>query len=233
MVTTQWMMIVVVSILSGLDRTALAQTMLSRPLVCSCIAGYVLGIFVPALQIGIMLELLWLMRLPVGATIAPDDTQAAIGAVVLVKLFGPQITDHLYAYIILIVVLVVILAEVGKCWDVWARHLNERLFSNALRGLERSKVRPLVVNHYAGLIVFSCAALLSLLFIVAGGSAALWAGVKYMPPMLSLFPVHAEGLVSIFPLVGIASILVVLHVKHTASLFIGGFFLTFMLLEVL
>lgn len=233
MVTTQWIMIVVVSILSGLDRTALAQTMLSRPLVCSCIAGYVLGIFVPALQIGIMLELLWLMRLPVGATIAPDDTQAAIGAVVLVKLFAPQITDHLYALIIFIVILVVILAEVGKCWDVWARHLNERLFSNALRGLERSNTRPLVINHYAGLVVFSCAALLSLLFIVVGGSAALWAGVKYMPPLLSLFPVHVEGLVTIFPLVGIASVLVVMQVKHTASLFIGGFFLTFMLLEVL
>ena len=231
--TTQWVMIVVVSILSGLDRTALAQTMLSRPLVCSCIAGYVLGIFVPALQIGIMLELLWLMRLPVGATIAPDDTQAAIGAVVLVKLFSLQLADHLYAFIIFIVVLVVILAEVGKCWDVWARHLNERLFSNALRGLERLNIRTLVVNHYAGLVVFSCAALLSLLFIVAGGGGVLWLAMKYMPTLLSVFPVHGEWLVAIFPLVGIASILVVMRVKHTVSLFIGGFFLTFMLLEVL
>lgn len=229
----QWMMVGVVSILSGLDRTALAQTLLSRPLVCSCVVGYLLGLFVPAVQIGIMLELLWLMRLPVGATIAPDDTQATIGAIVLVKLFTPQISDHLYAFIIFIVVVVVILAEVGKCWDVWARHLNERLFSNALRGLERSNTRPLVVNHYAGLVVFSCAALLSLLFIVAGGSAALWAGVKYMPTLLAVFPVHEKGLVVIFPLVGIASILVVMQIKHTVSLFVGGFFLTFLLLEVL
>lgn len=233
MLTTQWLMIGVVSILSGLDRTALAQTLLSRPLVCSCVAGYVLEIYTPALQIGIMLELLWLMRLPVGAAIAPDDTQAAIGAVVLVKLFTPQITDHLYAFIVFTVVVVVILAEVGKCWDVWARHLNERLFSNAVRGLERSSTRSLVINHYAGLVVFACAALLSLLFIVAGGSAALVAGVNYLPALWSIFPVAEKGLVTIFPLVGIASVLVVMQVKNTASLFIGGFFLTFLLLEVL
>lgn len=233
MAIAQWMMVAAVSILSGLDRTALAQTLLSRPLVCSCLIGYLLGVFVPAVQIGIMLELLWLMRLPVGATIAPDDTQAAIGAVVLVKLFLPQISEHLYAFIIFIVVVVIILAEVGKCWDVWARHLNERLFSNAVKGLERSSTRLLVINHYAGLAVFSCAALLSLSFIVAGGGVSLWLGMKYLPMFLALFPVHEQWLLSIFPLVGIASMLVVMRVKHTVSLFVGGYCLTFLLLEVL
>lgn len=233
MSTVQWGMVALVSILSGLDRTALAQTLLSRPLVCACAAGYVLDIFMPALQIGIMIELLWLMRLPVGATIAPDDTQAAIGAVVLVKLFLPQVTEHTYTMIVFIVVAVVVLAEVGKCCDVWARHLNERLFSRAARGLERSSVRSLVVNHYAGLAVFSCSALLSLLFIIAGGGTALWFGMKYMPILVAVFPVHEQWLLTIFPFVGIASILVVLQVKHTVVLFVSGFYVTYLLLEVL
>lgn len=228
----QWGMVALVSILCGLDRTALAQTLVSRPLVCACATGYVLDLFMPALQIGIMIELLWLMRLPVGATIAPDDTQAAIGAVILTKLFFSQMADHSYTMIVFIVVVVVILAEVGKCWDVWARHLNERLFSRATKGLDRSSVRSLVVNHYAGLAVFSCAALLSLLFIIAGGSAALWGGMKYMPTLLAVFPVHEQWLLAIFPFVGIASILVVLQVKHTVTLFVSGFYATYLLLEV-
>lgn len=233
MATAQWVMIALVSILSGLDRTALAQTLVSRPLVCACVTGYVLDCFMPALQIGIMIELLWLMRLPVGATIAPDDTQAAMSAVILVKLFLPQTTEHFYTMIVYIVVVVVILAEVGKCWDVWARHLNERLFSRAVKGLERASVRSVVINHYAGLAVFASAALLSLLFITAGGSAALWAGIKYMPQIVAVFPIHEQWLLTIFPFVGIASILVVLQVRHTAALFVSGFYATYVLLEVL
>lgn len=233
MTTAQWLMIVVVSVLSGLDRTAMAQTMLSRPLVCASLTGYLMGIFPEAFQLGIMLELLWLMRLPVGATIAPDDTQAAIGAVVLVKLFAYQLPEHQFGLIVFIGAIVVVLAEVGKCWDVWARHLNERLYLNAVNGIDCSSVRSLVVNHYAGLCVFACAAFISLSFIVVGGSAVLWGGMRYLGSMTSIFTFNGQWLVYVFPLVGVAATLRVLQVKHTMPLFVGGYSVTLMLLEVL
>ncbi|MEA3464701.1 MAG: PTS sugar transporter subunit IIC [Thermodesulfobacteriota bacterium] len=233
MTTAQWLMIIVVSVLSGIDRTAMAQTMLSRPLVCASLTGLLLGIFPAAFQLGLMLELLWLMRLPVGATIAPDDTQAAIGAVVLVKLFACQLPEHQLGLIVFIGVIVVVMAEVGKCWDVWARHINERLFLNAVRGLDRSCTHSLVVNHYAGLCVFACAALISLSFIVGGGSAILWGGMRYMGSMATLFTLNGQWLVCVFVLVGVAATLKVLQVKHTVPLFVGGYSLTCILLEIL
>jgi PTS system mannose-specific IIC component len=228
-----WLLIGVISVLAGLDRTALASVMLSRPLVCAPLAGFVLGIFEPALQMGMMLELLWLMRLPVGAAVAPDDTQAAIGAVVLIKLFAYQLPDHQWAFMVFIALLVVVFAEIGKCFDVWARHINERLYLRALRHVESSSWNAMRLNHYAGLGVFACSSLLSFGFIVATGSAIFWAGTGYLQSFVSLFPVNEQLLIPIFPLVGVAATLVVLRVKHTIVLFLGGFALTYMLLEVL
>ena len=70
-----------VAMLTGLDRVALVQIMISRPLVAATLTGWVLGNPLIGMEIGMMLELLWLGRLPVGAAIPPDDTQVAVGAI--------------------------------------------------------------------------------------------------------------------------------------------------------
>ncbi len=73
----------------GLDRTAAFQFMVSRPIVAAPLTGWLIGDAMAGLQIGAMIELLWLGRLPVGAAVPPDDTQVAIGATILaVSLHG-------------------------------------------------------------------------------------------------------------------------------------------------
>ena len=67
-------------VLTGLDRVALVQMMISRPLVAGPLTGLVLGKPLLGLEVGMLLELLWLGRLPVGAAIPPDDTQVSVGA---------------------------------------------------------------------------------------------------------------------------------------------------------
>ncbi len=228
-----WLMVVAVSTLAGLDRTAVASIMLARPLVCAALMGYLLGVFTPALQLGIMLELLWLMRLPVGAAVAPDDTQAAIGAVVLIKLFAIHLSEHHWELVVLVGLLVVVFAEVGKCFDVWARHVNEHLFLRAQRNLECGRWRSLVANHYLGLSVFAVASLASCSFIVASGSVILWMGLDYIDEVAFIFPVDGRMLAAIFPLTGIAAILAVLRGRHSVGLFICGYAITYVLLEVL
>lgn len=72
---------VALSVLGGLlalDRTAFLQAMVSRPLVASTLAGAILGDSELGLRCGLLLELLWLMDLPVGGSIPPEEGLAAV-----------------------------------------------------------------------------------------------------------------------------------------------------------
>lgn len=228
-----WLMVAAVSTLAGLDRTAVASIMLARPLVCAALMGYLLGIFSPALQLGIMLELIWLMRLPVGAAVAPDDTQAAIGSVVLIKIFAAYLSEHHWELIVFVGLLAVVLAEIGKCFDVWARHINERLFLRAQRNLALGCWRSLVANHYLGLIVFAVASLASCCFIVASGSAVLHIALGYIDEVAFIFPIDGKLLAAIFPLTGIATTLAVIRGRNSVVLFVCSYAVTYVLLEIL
>lgn len=228
-----WLMVVAVSALAGLDRTAVASMMLARPLVCSALMGYLLDVFSPALQLGVMLELIWLMRLPVGAAVAPDDTQATIAAVVLIKLFAVHLPEHHWELVVFVGLFVVVFAEIGKCFDVWARHINERLFFHAQRNLECGCWRSLVANHYFGLIVFAAASVASCSFIVASGSVLLRAGLNYIDEVAFIFPVDGRMLAAIFPLTGVAATLAVIRGRNSVALFVCSYAITYIFLEIL
>jgi PTS system mannose-specific IIC component len=77
-----------ISLLAGIDRTAAMQFMVSRPIVAAPVTGLVLGEPLVGLQVGVLIELLWLGRLPVGAAIPPDDTQIAVGGTALAIIMG-------------------------------------------------------------------------------------------------------------------------------------------------
>ncbi len=62
------------------DRTALIQSMVSRPLVSGLLAGLVLESPWVGLLCGAMLELLWLFDLPVGTRVPPDESVAGLAA---------------------------------------------------------------------------------------------------------------------------------------------------------
>ncbi|MEZ4485509.1 MAG: PTS sugar transporter subunit IIC [Syntrophotaleaceae bacterium] len=81
---------VAVAIICGLDRTAAGQFMLCRPIVAAPLTGWLLGEASIGLQVGAMLELLWLGRLPVGAAIPPDDSQVAVGCTFLAVISHAQ-----------------------------------------------------------------------------------------------------------------------------------------------
>ena len=53
------------AVLLGLDRTAALQIMISRPLVAGPLVGLLLGDALTGLTVGMLLELLWLCRMPV------------------------------------------------------------------------------------------------------------------------------------------------------------------------
>ena len=66
--------------LLSLDVTAALQTMVSRPLVASTLAGAVCGDPWAGLGVGCLLEMVWLGYVPVGSVIPPDFSLASVFA---------------------------------------------------------------------------------------------------------------------------------------------------------
>ena len=89
MIWVDYLLAGTLAMLTGLDRVAFVQFMISRPIVAAPVAGWIMGNPLVGLEIGALLELLWLGRLPVGASIPPDETQVAIGATVLALSMQP------------------------------------------------------------------------------------------------------------------------------------------------
>ncbi|MEN8687222.1 MAG: PTS sugar transporter subunit IIC, partial [Desulfuromonadales bacterium] len=127
MVAVDYLLAGMVSMLTGLDRVAFVQFMISRPLVAGPLTGWVLGDPLTGLEVGMLLELLWLGRLPVGAAIPPDDTQVAVGATVLAASTGHIVGLNGMPLVILSVLIAIPLGKFGQVFDKLARHVNDRL----------------------------------------------------------------------------------------------------------
>lgn len=228
--TLAWLGVFCVIILCGLDRTAVGQFQLGRPLVCSAVTGYLLGNFPLAFQLGLMMELLWLMRVPVGAAIAPDDASATLGGVVLLHFFATGQRQEDLVLVVAVAVIALATAEVGKFLDIRTRHQNEKRFQDAVAHLDAQNWSVLQKNHLQCAVFFAFATLASVLCVVGLGSVLLALALPWLAP---LYNGHPMLLVLVFPLVGIAAMLAVLQVRKTIPLFLSGFLLTYGFLQLM
>ena len=221
----------VVAIVTGLDRTAALQLMLSRPLVAGPLTGLVLGDWLVGLQVGMLLELLWLGRLPVGAAIPPDDTQVAVGGTVLALTFSaaPDVKDvGSLAFVILCVLIAMPLGKAGQFFDRLARSRNSRLLARIESVIAREgDIRGAEYWHLYGLLNFSLAALATYLLIIGCGTPIL----HYLTPLLLPSLTPAAGWVKLlFPIIGTAAILGSINVNRSMTLFSAAYAMALLLL---
>jgi PTS system mannose-specific IIC component len=220
MVIADYLLAGLVAMLTGLDRVALVQVMISRPLVAAPLTGLVLGNPLLGLEVGMLLELLWLGRLPVGAAIPPDDTQVAVGATVLAFSMG-QMLDLVGMPMVILAVLVAIpLGKFGQIFDRLARNVNDRLAVAGLKSLGNGNTNGLERRHLMGLISFAVSSLATACVIVLIGSVILF----YTAPQL-IGAVRDTGLSLQYSLiiVGAASLLGTINVNRSISLFCAAF----------
>lgn len=209
-----------VAMLTGLDRVALVQVMISRPLVAAPLTGWLLGNPLTGLEIGMLLELLWLGRLPVGAAIPPDDTQVAVGATVLALTIGPLLGMKGMPFVILAVLIAIPLGKFGQVFDRLARHLNNRLAISGGNALMAGSTQGLERCHLYGLASFALASLATFCVIVMLGSFALYS----LAPLL-IGAVREAGLSLQYSLVlvGAAALLGTINVNRSISLFCAAY----------
>lgn len=220
MVIADYLLAGLVAMLTGLDRVALVQFMISRPLVAAPLTGLVLGKPLLGLEVGMLLELLWLGRLPVGAAIPPDDTQVAVGATVLAFSMGQMLGLVGMPMVILAVLVAIPLGKFGQIFDRLARNVNDRLAVAGLKALGSGNTNGLERRHLMGLISFAVSSLATACVIVLIGSVVLF----YTAPQL-IGAVRDTGLSLQYSLiiVGAASLLGTINVNRSISLFCAAF----------
>lgn len=220
MIVGDYLLAGLVAMLTGLDRVALVQVMISRPLVAGPLTGWLLGSPLVGLEAGMLLELLWLGRLPVGAAIPPDDTQVAVGATVITLTMGPVLGLQGMPSVLLAVLIAIPLGKLGQIFDRLARHANDRLAVRGDRALMAGSTSGLERNHLFGLVNFALASLATLFVIVLAGSI-----VFYATAPLLIEAVRGAGLSLQYSLilVGAASLLGTINVNRSISLFCAAF----------
>jgi PTS system mannose-specific IIC component len=220
MVIADYLLAGLVAMLTGLDRVAVVQVMISRPLVAAPLTGLVLGNPMLGLEVGMLLELLWLGRLPVGAAIPPDDTQAAVGATVLAFSMGHMLDLVGMPMVILAVLVAIPLGKFGQIFDRLARNVNDRLAVAGLKALGNGNPDGLERRHLMGVISFAVSSLATACIIVLIGSVVLF----YTAPQL-IGAVRDTGLSLQYSLIiiGAASLLGTINVNRSISLFCAAF----------
>lgn len=198
-----------------LDRTAAFQVMLHRPLVVASVMGAIFGNFTAGAQVGAVLELLYIVRLPVGASVPPDDTGAAMfgGAAAAAASSSIGIDPGSFTAILL---LSVGCAEFGKYADRLVRRLNGRIAHLIVERLEGGD--PVAVENglMAGLVLFGVSGIaLTLLFSGLGVFAAQALLTRFGPESHFQFGV----LLPAIPLLGAAAVFSCSRTDRTSPVF--------------
>lgn len=198
-----------------LDRTAACQLMLHRPLVAATLMGAVFGNFQAGAQVGIVLELIYLVQLPVGASLPPDDTGAAIFAGTAAAIVADGFLLDAGSLTALIL-LSVAFAEAGRGVDAMVRKVNGRIARITRNSLERGDLKAVEHGLLAGLTLFGVVGiLLSMAFSGAGVAVSMFLLPQFGPQLQLDF----NALYPVLPLVGAASVFTCGRTERTAYLF--------------
>ena len=217
------------AVLLGLDRTAALQIMISRPLVAGPAVGLLLGDPLTGLTIGMLLELLWLCRMPVGASIPHDDTQVTVGATTLaIALSG--VVGRGVGLTLCALLVALPLGKIGQVVERTVRSSNQRLQAAAQLSLNHGGGPVIERLHLLGLGHFALGALTTYLAIVLIGR---WLIIAGAPFFLEHLTQQAAWIKLALILVGVATLLQALNVRRASAFFFSGFLLTYLLLGVL
>jgi mannose/fructose/N-acetylgalactosamine-specific phosphotransferase system component IIC len=104
-----------------LDRFQAFQLMISRPIVGATLVGGILGDVAAGVTSGVLFELLWLRRPPVGGFIAPDVTLASVATAAVAAGLRSSISVNLTSVVFLCFLVLMPTWFVGKKLDEMLR----------------------------------------------------------------------------------------------------------------
>lgn len=210
--------------LISLDRTAFLQVMISQPLVAGTLVGFSLGDPVAGLTIGSVLQLLWIGDVPVGGSVPPNETAAAVIAVSISIIAGKELTavgqSSPMSIMVFSILLSIPLAVLCQRVDIYVRSYNRRFVLNADRLFEAKDFLHIGRENLKGLVSFFVASFFSILVLLGVGLYLTRIICPLIPgPFLKGFPIAFCLLVSL----GIAVSIRTARVKGNILILFGGF----------
>ena len=203
--------------LIGLDRTAAGQFMISQPIVAGPITGLILGDFTAGLMIGAILELIWVMDLPIGTFVPADATVLTVSATTISVVGSPaEATSGVIGFSML---LTVGMAPITMLFENSMRKWNSKLADTAIAAPPDRVGRRLALAHLSGLVVFFVKSFFLYLFLIPAGVVAVYL-FGYTPAWVH----DAMTLFLVFlPLIGVASIVRKLSIRTADRFLLAGF----------
>lgn len=225
--------IILVSVTGGviaLDRTALFQVMISRPIVAAPIIGFVLGDPVTGLKAGLVIELLWIGQLPVGTSIPPDETMVSI-LVSAISIWGKQfVGGSSEASVALTFILVTPAAILAQRMDHFIRNQNIVSAHAADKALNELNYIGIEKACLHGIKRFFLGYFLMIFVVLTIGAVI----IPFTYPLISgPFLTGLNRFYYVLPAIGIISLLSSAKSKKSFPLFIISFILFFGLFEAL
>jgi mannose/fructose/N-acetylgalactosamine-specific phosphotransferase system component IIC len=211
----------------GLDRTAAGQFMISQPIVAGPLTGWMLGDTAAGLVIGAILELIWVLDMPVGAFLPADSTIGAISATAVAALgsAGNATPDLIGFSILLTTATVPITMKVEGA----VRTYNSRYADRAASAAGEDADRKLSRAHLSGLAVFFLKSFVLYLVFVPAGLIA----VSLLIHLPLIVHRALAMFVKLLPLLGAALVVRKLSIRNLDRFFLAGFVVAAVMMLVL
>lgn len=202
-----------------LDRYQLGQILISRPIVAGPLTGLILGDLSTGCLIGMMYELLWLRRPPVGGYIAPDSTLPSVSATAVASsLAGTGALDPL-SVAFLAFLATYPLSVIASRFDGIFRVALGRLALLAESAILKEDDKSVVPYILTGLVLgFTCAFFIVSIYVFVTSSLVMW-GVGLIPTRLG--GLLAIGFYAVI-MIGVSDLAVAFSKSIQVALFVTG-----------
>ncbi len=203
-----------------LDKFQALQLMISRPVVSGPIMGYVVGDLSSGLATGILFELLWLRRPPIGGHISPDVTFGAIATSAVSAWVVVNNKTDLLSVVFLTFLVLFPVCYLGTRVDSSLRYYTGKIALRVEPMLETGREARVVENLLLGLATGFLFAFVFLVSSILFGMIAVSTIIYYLPYSF----LRAAGMAYyVVPLVGVADLLVATEQRDNLILFLVSF----------
>lgn len=136
----------------GLDTTIAFQVLVSQPIFSCSFLGWLLGNAQLGIEIGIMMQLIWLSILPVGASVFPEGNIASMVTCVIAVKFEALGVPNLVFTIAVIVGLAV--SYLGARLTVLDRRLNNYILNWTLKAAEEASFKKITLLDFISILIY-------------------------------------------------------------------------------
>lgn len=124
----------------SLDTAAVFQGLISQPVIACTLIGWMSNDLWFGLQIGLIMQLIWISSLPIGAVIFPDGNLGSMIAVIVATRIDIENQGFEHLIIFLAVFYGFFMSFIGAHLMKWIRQFNVHLFEYARRQIARDRL---------------------------------------------------------------------------------------------